>query len=613
MLLIPNLGTKPLQLRTMIDLRECNNNTQKLTSPLPDMEGMLQHTMSKLFRTALDLKNAYEQIRIVPEHVNRSAVTTPDGNMVSLVIQQGDCNAPATYQALMNCLFLAYIGQFMDIYLDDIVIYSDCLEDHVKHVKIVLNILQWEKLYLSWSKLRFIVPELKLLGRIIDDQGIRMDAEKVDSVMKWKVPTNRDLLRGFIGTVGYLADDIPNIRIPMGVLSAITGDTVPFRWGYTEQRAFEEVKMLVHHVRENRRVPLDYTEGTSPIWMITDGCSTGISGLVSQGDNWKTAKIAAFYSAKLNPAQQNYPVHEIEMFAGVETMLRHSDILQGISFKWLMDHKGLIYLLNQKNLSGRQVRWLEKISNFTFEVVYIAGSENVVADALSRIYSNDSVGTVRAKSEFTYHDVNDDDTTSIDGADRSTINENLPVLVGIEARIATRRSSRDRWPSQKAVMAASHSQSNLTSTEFTTERKSRFVPKGPRPPNETTEGGSTHRKNVNRKDTESNSPPTTTSTGTLLSIVSQSLKGIDLPEELRGKYESDPAFLPIITRPKDFRNFEVDGQLIYLKRQDRKVLCIPKIVINGCSAREIVIAEAHSILAHLGTSKTLDYLRDHVW
>ena len=613
MLLIPNLGTKPLQLRTMIDLRECNNNTQKLTSPLPDMEGMLQHTMSKLFRTALDLKNAYEQIRIVPEHVNRSAVTTPDGNMVSLVIQQGDCNAPATYQALMNCLFLAYIGQFMDIYLDDIVIYSDCLEDHVKHVKIVLNILQWEKLYLSWSKLRFIVPELKLLGRIIDDQGIRMDAEKVDSVMKWKVPTNRDLLRGFIGTVGYLADDIPNIRIPMGVLSAITGDTVPFRWGYTEQRAFKEVKMLVHHVRENRRVPLDYTEGTSPIWMITDGCSTGISGLVSQGDNWKTAKIAAFYSAKLNPAQQNYPVHEIEMFAGVETMLRHSDILQGISFKWLMDHKGLIYLLNQKNLSGRQVRWLEKISNFTFEVVYIAGSENVVADALSRIYSNDSVGTVRAKSEFTYHDVNDDDTTSIDGADRSTINENLPVLVGIEARIATRRSSRDRWPSQKAVMAASHSQSNLTSTEFTTERKSRFVPKGPRPPNETTEGGSTHRKNVNRKDTESNSPPTTTSTGTLLSIVSQSLKGIDLPEELRGKYESDPAFLPIITRPKDFRNFEVDGQLIYLKRQDRKVLCIPKIVINGCSAREIVIAEAHSILAHLGTSKTLDYLRDHVW
>ena len=73
-----------------------------------------------------------------------------------------------------------------------------------------------------------------------------MDAEKVNSVLNWKIPTNRDLLRGFIGSVGYLANDIPNIRIPMGVLSAITGDMVPFRWGYMEQRAFNEVKTLVH-------------------------------------------------------------------------------------------------------------------------------------------------------------------------------------------------------------------------------------------------------------------------------------------------------------------------------------------------------------------------------
>ena len=152
--------------------------------------------------------------------------------------------------------------------------------------------------------------------------------------------------------MGYLADDIPNVRIPMGILSSITGDTVPFRWGYTEQRAFDEVKRLVHNTREHHRIPLIYSPDAPPIWMITDGCSTGISGLVSQGEDWKTAKIAAFYSAKLNPAQQNYPVHEIEMLAGIETMLRHTDILQGVKFKWLTDHKGLIHLLNQKNLSG---------------------------------------------------------------------------------------------------------------------------------------------------------------------------------------------------------------------------------------------------------------------
>ena len=482
MLLIPKPGTKPPQLRTVVDLRERNSNTRKLTSPLPDMEGMLRRVASKPFRTTLDLKNAYKQIRIIPEHVERSAVTTPDGNMVSQVVQQGDCNAPATYQSLMNHLFSAYIGRFMDPFLDDLSIYSDTLDEHVKHVKIVLDILSREKLYLSKDKLHFIAPELKLLGRVIDDKGIRMDSEKVDSVLNWKVPTNRDLLRGFIGSVGYLADDVPNVRIPMGVLSSITGDTVPFRWGYTEQRAFEEVKNLVHQVRENRRVPLDYAEGASPIWMITDGCATGISGLVSQGDDWKTAKIAAFYSAKLNSAQQNYPTHEIEMFAGIETMLRHVDILQGVRFKWLTDHKGLIYLLNQKNLSGRQARWLEKISSFTFEVVYIPGSENVVADALSRIYSNDSSGTVRARSEYTYHDVIDDDTTQVEHASITQ-----PMLAGIEARIATRRGTRERRPSQKAVMASESSMTHVPAKPV----KSRSVRKGLRPIDESTEGGST--------------------------------------------------------------------------------------------------------------------------
>ena len=79
------------------------------------------------------------------------------------------------------------------------------------HVKLIINILAREKLYLSKKKLHFLQPELKILGRIVDNDGIQMDPEKVDSVLNWKTPTNRDLLRGFLGSVGYLSDDIPNI------------------------------------------------------------------------------------------------------------------------------------------------------------------------------------------------------------------------------------------------------------------------------------------------------------------------------------------------------------------------------------------------------------------
>jgi hypothetical protein len=313
-------GDPPL-LRTVFDLRARNENTHKMTSPLPDPEGILRRAARHRFRSMMDGKDAYEQIRIEPAHVDRTAVTTPDGNMICHVIQQGDCNAPATYQALMNHIFSPYIGKFMDVYLDDIIVYSNTIKEHVKHVKTIIDVLIREKLYLSAKKLHFLCSELQILGRIVTDEGIRMDPYKVDCVLNWKTPTNRDLLQGFLGSVGYLAEDIPNIRIPMGVLHKLTGDAVPFRWGYTEQRAFEDVKMLVQSARDHHRVPIDYAPNAPQVWMVTDGCATGVAGVVSQGNDWKSAKIAAFYSAKLNSAQQNYPVHEIEMLAGIETML----------------------------------------------------------------------------------------------------------------------------------------------------------------------------------------------------------------------------------------------------------------------------------------------------
>jgi len=121
-------------------------------------------------------------------------LTTPDGNMISYVVQQDDCNGPATQQSLMVHLFAPFISRFMDVYLDDILIYSNTLSDHVKHVKMILDILLCEKLYLSKGKLHFLKRELHLLGYVIDKNGIRMDHDKVDTVLNWKTPTNHDLL-----------------------------------------------------------------------------------------------------------------------------------------------------------------------------------------------------------------------------------------------------------------------------------------------------------------------------------------------------------------------------------------------------------------------------------
>lgn len=138
----PGKAGEPPKLHTVVNLRARNKNTRKLSSPMPDIDGILRRAAKARYRSSIDGQDAHEQIQVVPHHVTRTTVTTPDGNMESLVIQIGDCNGPATYQGPMNYYFSAYIGRWMDVYLDDIIIYSDTLEEHIQHIKIVLNILR---------------------------------------------------------------------------------------------------------------------------------------------------------------------------------------------------------------------------------------------------------------------------------------------------------------------------------------------------------------------------------------------------------------------------------------------------------------------------------------
>ena len=158
-----------IQLRTVIDLREQNKNTKKLLSPLLDIESVLRRVTSKKYKSLINGKDTYEQIRIIPEHVNRLIFNTLDGTMVSEVMQLGDCNSGATYQALMNHIFQPYLGDWMDIYLDNLVIYSDTIEDYMRHFRTIINILCKEKFYFSKHKIQLFQKELKILEHIVNN------------------------------------------------------------------------------------------------------------------------------------------------------------------------------------------------------------------------------------------------------------------------------------------------------------------------------------------------------------------------------------------------------------------------------------------------------------
>ena len=173
------------KLRTVVDACQRNDNTVKDITPLPDQDQIRMDVAQAKYRSKIDLSDAYEQIRIELEDVPKTAFSTPFGTFFSMVMQQGDCNTPATFQRLMTTLFRDFIGRFVHVYLDDIFVFSNSIEEHEKHLKLVFDKLRKAKLYLSKSKCDLYSECMDCLGHIIDERGLHADADKMARIRDW--------------------------------------------------------------------------------------------------------------------------------------------------------------------------------------------------------------------------------------------------------------------------------------------------------------------------------------------------------------------------------------------------------------------------------------------
>ncbi|KAG8714544.1 hypothetical protein FRC09_017514 [Ceratobasidium sp. 395] len=634
MLLIPKRSKGKVKLRTAFDLWERNANTRKLASPLPDIEEILNKVTWHKYRSLIDGKDAYEQIRVEPEDIKKTLFTSPSGTMESEVMQIGDCNAGATYQTLMQAVFSEYIGDFMYVYLDNIIVFSETIQEHVEHIRKVLQVLRKQKLYLSPKKMQLFAEEPKILGHIINRYGIKMDPEKVDTIENWKVPTSKDLLMSYIGAVGYLAPNCPGIRIPMGVLTK-RASQVPWQWTQTDQRTFEETKKIVSTWRNNHRVALNYADDAPRIRLVTDASHTGASGFVCQGDSLDSAKVVQFWSGKFAPAQQNYAVHEKELLAIVESLKRFRYLLHGAKFVIMTDHEALKFLSTQKNLSPRQARWLDVLNEFDFEIEYIPGETNVFADALSRIYANNDANTVRKPSEY----VEEDDVpvlqTSVGRVVPQASNEGREPTEGFEPvglgdpnpGPGPRRSTREcrvTKPYEAPTKPAKPKTAKERGAKRTAEPGKR-KPGRPRKVQEVEQAqtvapeaaqtesveGEPDEQQQTHAQTEVEDPDA--SEEPLYKAFADAMLGPDVEETIKGKYESDAFFGTIIRDPSGFPNFMIEEGLIKLNDRGRTLLCIPDVIEKGRSMRERIIEHAHTLLAHMAHKRTYTFLRESVW
>ena len=372
------VSKKDGNMRMCVDYRALNKLTVKNSYPLPRIDDIFDQLKGAKFFSKIDLRSGYHQIRLDPDSVPLTAFRTRYGHFEFLVLPFGLTNAPASFMTLMNEIFREHLDVFVIVYLDDILIYSKTWNEHLEHIKIVLEILRKEKLFGKVSKCLFGVPQVEYLGHIIGQDGVSVDPHKVKAVQEWPRPQNRQQVQSFLGFVNYYRRFIKDCSLLAKPLILLTGNT-KFEWTTIQDKSFEILKSKICSAPVLRCF-----DSCLPIFVTTDASQYALGAVLEQEEEKKRRPVA-FASRTLNEAEQNYAAHERELLAIIDTLKWWRSYLYGNFFTVHTDHYPLRYLETQDSLSPRQVRWLERMINFDFKIIPISGKSNVVADALSRM------------------------------------------------------------------------------------------------------------------------------------------------------------------------------------------------------------------------------------
>jgi hypothetical protein len=180
---------------------------------MPIIDEILDELAGSKFFTKMDMRSGYHQVRMLPQDEYKTAFKTHHGHYQFKVMPFGLTNAPATFQCIMNHVLSPFLRKFVMVFLDDILIYSATMEEHIDHVQQVLETLRAHKLYLKQSKCSFAQSSLEYLGHIISDTGVATDPSKIQAMINWPIPATMTELRAFLGLTGYYRKFVKNYGI----------------------------------------------------------------------------------------------------------------------------------------------------------------------------------------------------------------------------------------------------------------------------------------------------------------------------------------------------------------------------------------------------------------
>ena len=368
-------------LRFCVDYRALNAITIKNRYPLPLIrETLAQLSKAKIY-TKLDVVAAFNRIRIAKGDEWLTAFNTRYGLFETLVMPFGLSNAPATFQARINEVLHPFLDVFCTAYIDDILIYSNDLKIHRQHVRLVLQALQEAGLQLDIKKCEFEVTEVAYLGMIISTSGVKMDPKKVQCIVDWEDPKDLKDVQAFLGFANFYRRFIKNFSRIARPLVALTKKNAKFDWSRACSNAFSKLKNAFISAPVLR-----HFDPSREIFVEVDASDHVSAAVLSQKDDGGTLHPVAFMSKKHEPAECNYEIYDKELLSIVQCFECWRPELQGSAYpiQVLTDHQNLVYFMTTKQLSQRQVRWSEFLSQFDFIIKHRPGAQNKKPDALTR-------------------------------------------------------------------------------------------------------------------------------------------------------------------------------------------------------------------------------------
>ena len=373
-------------IRFCIDYRKLNGLTKKNSYPLPRIDETLDSLGGNKWFCTLDLQSGYWQVGMKPEDMEKTAFSSHLGLFQYNVMPFGLCNAPATFEAMMETLLSDLLWKKCLVYLDDVVVFGKTFAECLSNLEEVIKRILDNGLKLKPKKCNLFKNTITYLGRIISPEGVKADPKKLESVESWEKPKGPKEIRSFLGFCSYYRDFLPDysrVSNPMQILSHWTPGKrkEAFPWGKEQDESFRAVKALF------RDTPvLRYPTAEDHFILDTDASNESIGAALSQVQDGVEVPIA-FASNSLSKAQRNYCTTKRELLAVVVYTKKFKHFLWGSDFTLRTDHSSLKWLLNFRDAEGMIGRWLAHLSEFGLEhsqIQHRAGVKHINADALSR-------------------------------------------------------------------------------------------------------------------------------------------------------------------------------------------------------------------------------------